>query len=326
MRVRRVLVAVAALSVGLVGAASGQAGAPGLAEGVHQVTVDSVRLWYRVAGHGAADAPPVVFLHGGPGQGSVHFATLAGPAMERRLRMVYLDQRGSGLSERPASGAYSMALLVEDLEGVRKTLGVEKIALVGHSFGGALALEYAAKYPGHVAALVFAAGLWDAPTQMRLRCQTVNQRFGDVGRRVLGDSAAAVFARGECDWFWNAPDAEREAMNNALMFPDSAVRIRLDSAQAASGQQNTGELGNALFGQGLLRWRFADASKLTMPVLVIAGRHDGAVVPEGARRLVAELLNARFVEYENSGHFVYLDETERFARDVAAFVAEPARR
>jgi proline iminopeptidase len=285
-----------------------------------------VRLWYRVAGHGPGGAPPVVFVHGGPGQGSVHFATLAGPAMERRLRMVYLDQRGSGLSERPANRAYSMQLLVDDLEGVRKSLGVEKIALIGHSFGGALALEYAAQHPEHVAALVVAAGLWDAPTQMRLRCQAVNTRFGDVGRRVLGDSAAAVFARGDCDWFWNAPDADRERMNNELMFPDSAVHIRLDSAQAASGQHNTGELGNALFRQGLMQWRFAGVSRLSMPVLVIAGRHDGAVVPAGARLLADDLPNARFVEYENSGNFVYLDETERFARDVADFIAQSSRR
>jgi pimeloyl-ACP methyl ester carboxylesterase len=57
-----------------------------------------------------------------------------------------------------------------------------------------------------------------------------------------------------------------------------------------------------------------------MPVLVIAGRHDGGAASEGLRDLTHLLPNARFLEYEHSGHFVYLDEPERFARDVTAFL------
>ncbi|HEU4557261.1 MAG TPA: alpha/beta hydrolase [Longimicrobium sp.] len=326
MRVRPMLVAAAitALAAGATTSASAQA-VGGLGEGVRQDTINGVRLWYRVAGRGPAGAPPVVFLHGGPGQGSVHFASLAGPAMERRVRMVYLDQRGSGLSERPTNRAYSLNLLVADIEGVREKLGVPRIVVVGHSFGAVLALEYAAHYPQRTAGVVIASGLWDAPTQTRLRCQSTVARFPEVARRIMGDSAATA-GGGACDWGGKLPGAEREAMNNALMFPDSAVRIRMDSAQAASGQRNTGVLGAALFRQGLMRYRFAGARRLTIPVLVIAGRHDGTAVPEGLRALARELPNARFVEYENSGHFVYLDETERFARDVAAFVARSARR
>jgi proline iminopeptidase len=324
---RQIFVGAGIAAIMAASAASAQTGAvPGaLGDGVHRENINGVRLWYRAAGRGAEGTPPVVFLHGGPGQGSYHFAALAGRAMERRLRMVYLDQRGSGSSERPRSGAYSMELLVEDVEGLRQALGVPRIALVGHSFGGTLALEYAAKYPEHVAALVFAAGLWDAPGQTRLRCQHTVARFPQVAERVMGDSAATA-GGGTCDWFWNLPEPEREAMNNALMFPDSATRIRLDSVQAASGQRNTGELSRALFRNGLLRYRFSAPGRLTMPVLVIAGRHDGAAVPEGLRQLARQLPDARFVEYEKSGHFVYLDETGRFARDVAAFVAASARR
>jgi proline iminopeptidase len=327
MRVKSVLIAVVAVALG--GSAASVSAQSGTSaetrEGVHQDTINGVRLWYRVAGRGPAGAPPVVFLHGGPGQGSVHFASLAGPAMERRVRMVYLDQRGSGLSERPANRAYSIDLLVADIEGVREKLGVPRIVVVGHSFGAALALEYAAHYPQRTAGVVIAAGMWNAPMQIPLRCRSTVARFPEVARRMMGDSAATA-GGGTCDWEWKLPGAEREAMNNALMFPDSAVRIRMDSAQAASGQRNTGELGSALFRQGLLRYRFAGARRLTMPVLVIAGRHDGTAVSEGLRQLARELPNARFVEYENSGHFVYLDETERFARDVAAFVARSARR
>src|SRR2546422_1269440 len=143
----------------------GQSIASGLRDGPHQVVVNNVRLWYRVAGRPAAGVPPVVFLHGGPGQGSYHFAALVGPYLERSLRMVYFDQRGSGNSERPWTGEYSMATLVEDIEGLRRELGVPQIALIGHSFGGTLALEYAAAYPTRVARLVIVAGGWGLPGQ-----------------------------------------------------------------------------------------------------------------------------------------------------------------
>jgi proline iminopeptidase len=321
MRLRQFVLCVAATLLSVAPAV----GQTGMADGPHDVVVDSVRLWYGVGGTARDGTPPVVFLHGGPGQGSVHFQALAGPAMERRLRMVYLDQRGSGRSERPWNGAYSMDALVRDVEGVRRALGAEKIALIGHSFGGALALEYAAAHPEHVASVVLVAPLFDAPLQMRLRCESMMRVFAAAARRAVPDPAARA-ADADCDWFWKLPDDERGAMNNALMFPDSAVRIRLDSAQAASGQRNTGELSSALFRTGLLKYRFDVTNRVTMPVLIAAGRQDRAVVVDGLRQLAARLPNARLVELENSGHFVYLDETERFATVVASFIASGGRR
>jgi proline iminopeptidase len=283
---------------------------PALRDGPHHAVINGVRLWYRVAGTPSADVPPVIFLHGGPGQGSVAFAELAGPALERTLRMVYLDQRGSGRSERPWTGDYTMATLVEDIEGVRRHLGGSRIVLVGHSFGGTLALEYAAAYPERVAGLVFVAGLWDAPRQGGYRCE-----------RMLALHPEEEDDGGACEWFWRLPADRREAAQAALMFPDDAVRVRQDSVEAASGLRNTGELSSALFRAGLPQYRFTAQDRLAMPVLVISGRHDGAAVSRGLRELAELLPAASFIEYEGSGHFVYLDEPERFARDVTAFVA-----
>jgi proline iminopeptidase len=103
------------------------------------------------------------------------------------------------------------------------------------------------------------------------------------------------------------------------MFPDSAVRLRLDSVEKASGLRHGGEVDAATF-RPFLKYRFSAHQRLTMPVLVIAGRHDGAAASEGLRDLTRLLPNGRYLEYEQSGHFVYLDEPERFARDVTAFL------
>src|SRR5438045_4170852 len=73
---------------------------PGMASGPHNVILNGVRFFYSVGGT-VPDAPPVVFLHGGPGQGSEHFEALGGGFLERELRVIYFDERGSGFSERP---------------------------------------------------------------------------------------------------------------------------------------------------------------------------------------------------------------------------------
>ena len=296
--------------------------APGLRAGAHEAVLNGARHYYRVAGPAVAGAPPVVFLHGGPGQGSEHFDALAGPYMERQLRMVYFDQRGSGQSERPASGDYALATLVEDIEALRQTLGVPQVALIGHSFGGLLALEYGAKYPERVSHLVFVDGLWDTRLQCRLRAERLAELRPEAYARVRGDTIAPDGKRrSDCDLEFRAfRGAEREAYNTALMFPNPALATRMDSVNRARGIRNTGELSRALFSAGLLDYRFTAHNRLTMPVLVIGGKFDGAAGPAGLRALAGGLPNARFVEFEQSGHFVYLDEPDRFAREVASFV------
>jgi proline iminopeptidase len=296
--------------------------APALRSGPHEVVLNGARHVFRVAGPLTVGAPPVVFLHGGPGQGSAHFDALAGPFMERQLRMVYFDQRGSGHSERPASNDYALATLVEDVEALRRALGVPKLALLGHSFGGLLALEYASKYPQNVSHLVFVSGVWNFELQCRLRGQRFAQLRPEAFARVRGDTIAPDGTRrSDCDYeFRGLRGAERERYNMEIMFPNPAVSARIDSVNAARSVRNTGELSRGLFQGGLLKYRLTTPERLTMPTLVIAGRFDGAAVPEGLRELVRVLPNARFVEYDRSGHFVYLDEPDRFAREVSAFI------
>jgi len=300
------------------GQATSSSEAPGLRDGPHQVVINDVRLWYRVAGRATPGLPPVVFLHGGPGQGSYHFAALVGPNIERSLRMVYFDQRGSGNSERPWTGEYAMATLVEDIEGLRRALGVPRIALIGHSFGGALALEYAAAYPTRVARLVIVSGMWSMPVLGHYQCERIRAVYPALARAA---DSAATGPDDHCQWFWNLPAAQRTPLYEALMFPDSVVHARLDSTVAASHLPNTGELSAALWRAGMSQYQFSSFAKVSMPTLVIAGGHDGAVVPKSLRELTDRLPNASFIEFDGSGHFVYLDEPERFVREVTAFIA-----
>ena len=285
-----------------------------LAPGEHQAVVNGVRLWYRVAGQEAGT--PVVFLHGGPGQGSQTFARFAGPALEGELRMVYLDQRGSGRSERPWDDAYSLELLVEDLEQLRQAWGVERLSLIGHSFGTILALEYAAAHPDHVERVVLAAAAPDLPAAMDLQCVRLERLEPAAYARAI--AARSEGSRARCNPFV----ADRSFIDGA-MFPDPATARVVDETDAEGGLRNTGQIGRVLFGEGgLMDYRFERAAALNMPVLVVAGLSDFQTVIEPQRELVARLPNARIVEQEGRGHFMFVEDPAGFAAEVARFLGD----
>lgn len=302
-------------------AAHATAPASPMADGAHDAVVHGVRLWYRVAG--APGGTPVLFLHGGPGYNSHSFATLAGPALERGLRMIYLDQRGSGRSERPWTRQYALDTLVADLEALRAHLGVPQLALVGHSFGGTLALEYAARHPERVARMVLVAPASDIAAACAARVARLETAHPAALARARADTAGrGGTPRDACDLAFNTlSGAEHARFNDAVMFPDSLVARRMADVDSASGLRNTGELSQALFGGGLLGYRFAGHARVTMPVLVVTGGHDAAIGMPAQEALARTLPAVRLSVYERAGHFVYLDEPARFTREVTAFLA-----
>lgn len=292
-----------------------------LSPGDHEAVIEGVRYWYRVAGAASPDAPPVVFLHGGPGGGSHTFAHFAGPHLEPGLRMVYLDQRGSGRSERPWNGDYALSTLVDDVERLRGHLGAPRISLLGHSFGAVLAMEYAARHPERVSRMVIAGGLSDASASCRSAADQLRRRSPAVYAKAFPEGLAAVADDSICDRGFRAlPESEREPATLANMWPD-AERLKLfRQVEADSGLRNTRELSNAVFRAGLLKYRFAQHDRLTMPVLVIAGLGDHQVGLEPQRALAKALPNGRLLKYEGAGHWMMVDQPARFGRDVTAFL------
>jgi len=304
--------------------ASVAAPGPALRAGEHEADLNGARVWYRVGGSWDGRAAPVVFLAGGPGGNSYVFAKIAGPSLEADNLMVYYDQRGTGRSERPSSGDYAITTLVDDIEALRLHLGVPKLSLIAHSFGAILALEYAAKYPRRVEAAVLAGPLWNAPLSCREHIERLAELRPDVHRTLmaLGEPPETE----TCERSFRAvPGREGERITEANMYPNAATLERVSRAEAESGLRNTGELGRAVFRAGLLRYRFAGAERVSAPVLVVGGSRDFAAGPRAQRRLAEILPRGRFAEYEGLGHWMFVEDPERFARDVSRFLDEAAQ-
>jgi proline iminopeptidase len=133
---------------------------------------------------------PILFLHGGPGQGASMFMDIQGDRLASRHRIVGLYQRGVPPSaEIPAGGTVSIDDLVADCERVRVELRVERWAVLGHSFGGALALRYVAAAPDHVSAVIFENPVWSTELSARAALPRLADLLRTAGQPLAADRA-----------------------------------------------------------------------------------------------------------------------------------------
>jgi proline iminopeptidase len=210
-------------------------------------------------------------------------------------------------------------LIVEDLEQLRRHWDSDSIVLIGHSFGSVIALEYAAKYPQRVSRLILSGAAPDVPAALDLQCARLERLHPDIYAQAVARLPQGSQRR--CNVF-----AAPRSFIDGAMYPDPETMRLVDETDASGGMRNTGEIGRALFASGFLDYRFTGHERLAMPMLVIQGASDFQAVVEPQRALVSRVPGARLIEYDGRGHFMFVEEPERFARDVTEFVRGSPRR
>ena len=153
------------------------------------VPVEGGRVWTSVNGDISASAPPVVFIHGGPGGTHGGFGAMTKLADTRAV--VLYDQLDSGKSDHPGDPKnWRVARFVSELEAIRKALKIERWHLVGHSWGAAVALEYAAAHPDRVVSTVLSGTYISTPHWIL----GTNLLVRDLPEQVQRDIAACELA------------------------------------------------------------------------------------------------------------------------------------
>ena len=259
------------------------------------------RTWYAVEGGG--DRTPLLCLHGGPGSTHHYFAPLLELADERPV--ILYDQLGCGGSPAGPETNWSLALFLEELDALRSTLSLERVHLLGTSWGGMLALEHALAHQDSLSSLILSSSLASA-----------EEWAGEVKRLYdvieLDDAAAA--------------EKELEARH---MYRGDPERVEIRSMRATRGPA----VYNAMWGPNewtvtgaLQGWDVRDRlQELRVPTLVVRGGHDLST-PFVARTLVEGIAGAREVVLEDSSHMPVLEETERYLAVVREFLHETEAR
>jgi proline iminopeptidase len=267
-----------------------------------------VRLFYRTVGSGG---DTVVVIHGGPGFTMDYFLEDLAPLGENHTLLFY-DQRGTGRSSLVHdSVALDGQRFAEDLEAIRSHFGLERLTVLAHSWGAAVAALYAARYPERVGRMLIVGG---TPLQ---RGQ-LTRSFQELAAARDAETLRQLRARWEA-WRADPEDASVCRAYYALWFepffgdPAAMSRSRGDfCAGTPESLRNSLESVGRFTMASLGEWDWRSAMRqVAAPTLVIHGTRDPLLV-EGAREWAATLPNSRLLLLEGIGHFPYLEVPERF--------------
>jgi proline iminopeptidase len=290
---------------------------------------------------GEAGSPPLLFLHGGPGQGCHDFMAIQGDLLSRSLLLIGLDQRGVDRSAPlPPGAALTVADVVADCEEVRQELGIDRWAVLGQSAGGGLALRYAAAYPAAVTAAIFENPVWDMAASARAAllplAAMLADRRKDAEAQAASAAAAATAEPGEPPEValraaylaaLGALDADREQ----FFVPDPVTRARLaelrrahDARERASGEagdestvrHHLAITADKAFGEPMLGL----LPRLTAPALLITGGLDPLTSPAQRAAFSGGSPRRKTLEFARAGHFVHADDPVHYAAAVTNFV------
>ena len=271
----------------------------------HTLNVNGVSLVYDEAGQGTA----FVTLHGGPGMSGRGGDWASFQPLADSFRLVSYDQRGSSESE--GAEPYSHAQFVADLEALRQELRLGQMVLLGGSYGGFIALEYALTYPQNLHALI-------------LRDTAASNRFQDTSKEK---ALASGFPINEVtlDRLFSGQVRDDADFQSSYAMIQPLYTVERDPAKEAA------QLAQIPFRYQTHNWAFSRNQpgydlvsrllEISLPVLVTVGRHDWITPLAASEELAAGLPNSELVVFEHSGHSPQVEEGELYLETVRGFLA-----
>ncbi len=288
------------------------------------VDANGVMIYYKILGRGE----PLMIVHGGPGASHDYFLPYLLP-LARHHKLIFIDERGSGRSQKldDASG-YTIENMVEDVEAVRQALGLGKISLLGHSYGGALAQAYALKYQRNLSHLILGStwsstkGLNEVFVRMKLNMSSeLRERIdrlegaGLFGHgkdyrknRYTDDYMIAAWGEGYFPYLYqNRPDANYDPVDAGKMSWDLY-------------REMWGSHGEFVIDGNLKSVEYTERlSSIKVPTLILVGDHDESD-PSLARAMQEKIAGSKLVIFPKAGHMTFVDDTGMFIRAVEEFL------
>ncbi|EKF17505.1 proline iminopeptidase-family hydrolase [Nitratireductor pacificus] len=256
-------------------------------------------------------------LNGGPGLSCDYMLSGHTALAGKGLQVVSFDQLGTGRSDRPEDDSlWSIERYVEEVETVRTALGLGKVHLAGHSWGGWLAVEYAVTHPENLASLI-----------LENTCADIPHLIGELHRlrAALGPEAVTMMAAHEARGDFQHPEyqAAITLLNHRHVcrlreWPEPVKRSLSTSNRhiynLMQGPNEFHYIGN------LKDWRRLDELRaVDVPALIVVGRHD-EITPNCARLMKEAMPHARLEVFEASAHMPFHEEPERFLQVMRDFL------
>jgi proline iminopeptidase len=283
-----------------------------------RAAIRDTELYFDIEGMGLVpdggrmrEKPIAFVIHGGPGSDHSGFKPSMSPLAEV-MQLVYFDHRGQGRSAKGDPARYTLDENVEDMEALRKHLGIEKIVSIGTSYGGMVAMAHAARYPKSVEKLVLAV-------------TAAHHGFLPRAKEILKERGTPEQIA-VCERLWNGTfeTVEQHAHYYDVMGPLYAVKH--NPAAAVAGRSRgilTPEAINRAFGPGGFLRTYdlrPELSKITAPTLILAGEKDWICAPEFSQEIHRLMPGSILNIFPNCGHSLRADAPEAYCAALAAFV------
>jgi proline iminopeptidase len=257
---------------------------------------------------------PVLFLlHGGPGGDHAGFKSTAA-ALRDVAQLVYVDHRGSGRSAEGDPARYTLDENIADVDALRDYLGLERIAVLGWSYGGMVAQGYAIRFPERLSQLVLMA---TAPSH----------RFIADARRIVEERGTPEQQR-VCEPLWEGKFESREQLYEFYRLMGPLYSTNYDPATFEQSWQRgirKIELLNIGFGGFLRTFDFTDElHRITCETLVLGGAHDWICPPEHSRIIAERIPRSHLKLFPHAAHNIPQDQPEEFLAAVRGFLTCPA--
>ena len=264
---------------------------------------DGRQMAYSVVGSG-----PILVCHpGGPGFAGAELGDLGGLSATRQL--VLVDPRGTGGSD-PAPD-YSLDGYAADLDALRVELGLQRMDLLGFSYGAVVAISYATRYQDNLGKLILAGGLAAfTPEGEAYANQVIASKAGEPW---YADAAAALAQEESGEITDMAGLWEREA---PLYFATWDEKYRPAVVAGAVGASAAPLIESNRIGFNVS----SELNLVTAPTLIVCGREDFICGPPAADQLQKGITGSRTVMLENTGHMMFIEQPEAFRSAVSEFL------
>jgi proline iminopeptidase len=289
------------------------------------INVGGTRLF--VDDRGDHDAPPLLFIHGGPGQSCYDYMHAQGDLLSRRLRLIGVDQRGVLRSDPlPASPPLTEELLIDDFEELRQAFGFTRWAILGHSAGGHYAARYAATRPESVSAVIFDCPCFDADLTDRYRLPEIARRLDALGKPASAERCRELAAR---PGRLTAKDETYVAMQ--VLGDHYMEQFFHDPRGAADFDRVNEDAGfpNEMRGRGnshlplmaeVYEPVFDLLPQIQCPAMLIRGQDDLVAAPAAVAEFTRLVPTAQHKVLDQSGHMDYQEEPDEYCAAVTEFV------
>ena len=269
-------------------------------------------------GNNLIEKPVLFLIHGGPGGNHLNFKTHS-IKLQECAQLVFIDQRGCGWSKKTKKADYTLENNIEDIEALRKYLGLKRISVLGGSYGGMVAQGYAIRYGRNIDKLILVA---TAPSH----------QFIDEAKKNLQKVGTAKQIEVCNKYLWNGTFDSNRSVNYYLKTMDSLYFYSHRKKKTQSPSSKEGTLGklkitlsyevlNAGFGGFLHDFNFIPKlKKIVCPTLILAGQHDWICSPGQSRIIAKNIMHSKLKIFEKCGHMISVDANANYLKEVKSFL------